>query len=84
VHEEGYQVARGADEALEFRRPDGRLLPEVPSTASLPTDPVAALEAQHAAAGLAIGARTSCARWLGERLDVGWAIDVLHPGANPF
>jgi len=21
----------------------------------------------------------SCIRWLGERLDVGWAIDVLHP-----
>jgi len=21
--------------------------------------------------------------WLGERLDVGWAIDVLHPLANP-
>ena len=27
VHEEGYQVARQLDGALEFRRPDGRLLP---------------------------------------------------------
>jgi len=22
--------------------------------------------------------------WLGERLDVGWAIGVLHPLANPL
>jgi hypothetical protein len=26
-------------------------------------------------------ARTTCPGWLGERLDVGWAIDVLHPRA---
>jgi 5-methylcytosine-specific restriction endonuclease McrA len=30
VHEDGYQVAREADGALQFRRPDGRLLPAVP------------------------------------------------------
>ena len=30
VHEEGYEVAREPDGALCFRRPDGRLLPEVP------------------------------------------------------
>ena len=29
--------------------------------------------------GRRIHARTACAGWLGERLDVGWAIDVLHP-----
>jgi hypothetical protein len=28
------------------------------------------------------GSRTGCAGWLGERLDVGWAIDVLHPLAT--
>jgi hypothetical protein len=83
VHEEGYRVARGPGDALEFRRPDGELLPEVPPTASPPADPVAALEARHAAAGLAIGPRTAGVRWLGERLDIGWAIDVLHPGARP-
>ena len=82
VHEEGYQVARGPDGELEFRRPDGRLLAEVPSIPPPPADPVQSLHAQHTAAGLAINARTSCARWLGERLDVGWAIDVLHPRPN--
>ena len=38
VHEEGYQVARGPDGALRFRRPDGRPLPEVPSPAPVPDE----------------------------------------------
>jgi 5-methylcytosine-specific restriction endonuclease McrA len=79
VHEEGYGIARAPDGALRFRRPDGRPLPEVPAPPSLPTDPVEALRAEHAAQGLQLHARTGLAGWLGERLDVGWAIDVLHP-----
>jgi len=82
VHEEGYQVEREADGTLQFRRPDGRALPDVPPPAPLPADPVAALRAQHAAEGLRLHARTGLAGWLGERLDVGWAIDVLHPLAT--
>ena len=82
VHEEGYQVARGPDGVLQFRRPDGRPLPEVPPPATVPADPVAALRARHQAEGLRLHARTGLAQWLGERLDVGWAIDVLHPLAN--
>ncbi len=79
VHEEGYQVARGPDGGLRFQRPDGRLLPEVPPAAAVPADPVNALRAKHDTQGLRLDARTVCAGWLGERLDVGWAIDVLHP-----
>jgi hypothetical protein len=79
VHEEGYQVARGPDGALRFRRPDGRPLPEVPPPAAAPAAPVAALRARSDAEGLHLDARTACATGLGERLDVGWAIDVLHP-----
>ena len=79
VHEEGYGITRAPDGALQFRRPDGRLLPEVPAPPPLPTDPVEALRAEHAAQGLRLHARTGLAGWLGERLDVGWAIDVLHP-----
>ena len=82
VHEEGYQVARGPDGALRFRRPDGRPLPEVPPPAAVPRDPIKALRACHDSQGLRLNARTGCAGWLGERLDVGWAIDVLHPRAN--
>ncbi|MDO8474822.1 MAG: DUF222 domain-containing protein [Candidatus Rokubacteria bacterium] len=79
VHEEGYQVDRQPDGALRFRRPNGRPLPEVPPPVAMPVDPVQALRAQHDAQGLRLHARTACPGWLGERLDLGWAIDVLHP-----
>jgi 5-methylcytosine-specific restriction endonuclease McrA len=79
VHEEGYQVARLPDGALQFRRPDGRPLPEVPLAAAVPEDPIKVLRARHDAQGLHVNARTACAGWLGERLNVGWAIDVLPP-----
>src|SRR2546425_26044 len=79
VHEEGYEMDRQPDGELSFRRPDGRLVPEVPPPAAVPRDPVHALRAQHDAHGLHLHARTAMPGWLGERLDVGWAIDVLHP-----
>jgi len=79
VHEEGYRVERGPDDTLRFRRPDGRPVPEVPLSAAVPADPVGALRAHHDGQGLRVHARTGCPGWLGERLDVGWAIDVLHP-----
>ena len=82
VHEEGFQVARGPDGALRFKRPDGRPLPEVPVPAAVPGDPVGALRARHDSDGLRLTARTGCPSWLGEGLDVGWAIDVLHPLAQ--
>jgi hypothetical protein len=77
VHEEGYQVERQADGALCFRRPDGQLLPDVPAPAAVPAAACEALRAQQDA--LHIDARTSIPGWQGERLDVGWAISVLHP-----
>jgi 5-methylcytosine-specific restriction endonuclease McrA len=82
VHEEGFHVARGPDGALRFKRPDGHPLPEVPVPAAVPGDPVGALRARHDADGLRLTARTACPSWLGEGLNVGWAIDVLHPRAQ--
>jgi hypothetical protein len=82
VHEEGYQVARGPDGALRFRRPDGRPLPEVPPAVAVPADPIHVLRAQHDAQGLHLHARTVTSSWHGERLDLGWAIAVLHPLAR--
>jgi hypothetical protein len=81
VHEEGYQVERRPDGALRFLRPDGRSVPDVPAASAVPSDPVHTLRSQHVAEGLRLHARTACAGWLGERLDVAWAIDVLHPSA---
>ena len=82
VHEEGYHIERHPDGTLRFQRPDGRPLPDVPLPVTVPADPVQALRARHDAQGLRLHARTACAGWLGERLDLGWAIDVLHPRAT--
>jgi len=81
VHEEGYQVERRPDGDLQFRRPDGRPLLDVPPPPVVPDDPVQALRATNEAAGLRLHSRTATPGWLGEPLDVGWAIDVLHPRA---
>jgi hypothetical protein len=79
VHEEGYQVDRHSDGELRFHRPDGQLLPDVPTPPEVRGDPVEILRARHDAEGLRVHAHTATPGWLGERLDVGWAIDVLHP-----
>ncbi len=73
---------RQPDGELHFRRPDGQLLPEVPPPREVRGDPVKILRAQHDAEGLVLNARTTTPGWLGERLNVGWAIDVLHPLAR--
>jgi hypothetical protein len=82
VHEEGYKVECRPDGALRFRRPDGRLIPEVPAPPEVPADPVKMLRARHEADGLDLDARTGLPSWTGESLDVGWAIGVLHPLAR--
>jgi 5-methylcytosine-specific restriction endonuclease McrA len=82
VHEEGYQVERQPDGELQFRRPNGWVLPDVPPAPEVSGDPVEVIRAQNEAAGLALHARTAMPGWLGERLDVGYAIDVLHPLAR--
>jgi hypothetical protein len=78
VHEEGYDVERQSDGELHFRRPDGRAIPDVPDRPAMLHDPVQALRSRHAAQGLSLHPRSARPEWLGEHLDVGWAIDVLH------
>ena len=69
--------------SLQFRRPDGELLSEVPAGDSVTGDPVKRLRARHSADGVVIDPRTAMPRWLGERLNLGWAIDVSYPFENP-
>jgi 5-methylcytosine-specific restriction endonuclease McrA len=78
VHEEGYALTRDPDGTLRFRTPHGWPIPEVPSPPAVPADPVADLRARNEAAGLALTPRTTMPSWLGEPLDVVYAIDVLH------
>ena len=82
IHEEGYQVERQPDGELQFRRPNGWIIPEVPPSADLPADPVAVVRRRHEETGVALHARSTMPLWQGERLDVGYAIDVLYPLAR--
>jgi hypothetical protein len=79
VHEEGYQIERAADGALMFRRPNGRSIPDVPDPPLLSRHPIDALQEANIALGVSPDSHTLTPGWLGEPLDVGWAIDVLHP-----
>jgi hypothetical protein len=55
----------------------------VPPPVAVPADPIEALRARHRAQGLTLHAQSLTPSWLGERLDLAWALDVLHPLANP-
>jgi len=79
VHEEGYHVERGPDGELQFIRPDGRIVPEVPPSPEVPSDVVQRLAAQYDAGAPCTHTRSASGGWLGERLNVGYAISVLHP-----
>ena len=83
VHEEGFPVERRPDGGLAFREPNGYVIPEVPGTPPVPAAPVDALRQQHETQGIHVDEHTSMPGWLGERLDVGYAIDVLHPRSAP-
>ena len=79
VHEEGYGLERLPDGDLRFRHPGGWVLHDVPPPLLRVGDPVERLQIQNDAAGVTPGAWSAMPGWLGERLDVGWAIGVLHP-----
>jgi hypothetical protein len=84
VLEDGIRVPAGTSQRLacDARRPNGWVIPDVPPPPDLPENPVAEIRAQNEENGLTLHARTAMPLWLGERLDVGYAIDVLHPLAQ--
>jgi len=75
VHEEGFQVSRLASGELEFRRPNGWVFPEVPPPASVEGDSERVLRA-------AVDRHTLRPSWDGTRLNLGDAIEVMHPRAR--
>jgi len=83
VHEEGYGLQRLADGQLEFRLPSGEVLPAVPPPTATADDPARTIRAQNETRGLHIDARTAIPSWPGDRLDLGYAIDVLRPRDEP-
>ena len=81
VHEEGFQVERLADGELRFRRPNGEEFPEVPALPAVSADAGEALATVNAATGVHVDGATLTPAWFGERLNVGYAISVMHPRA---
>ena len=81
VHEDGFQVERLADGDVQFRRPNGWILPEMPEPSAVPADAADALAAQNVAAGVRVDPGSLRPDWDGTRLNLGYAIDVLHPRA---
>jgi 5-methylcytosine-specific restriction endonuclease McrA len=82
VHEEGYQVERQPDGELRFRNLYGNPIPYVPLGVEIADDPAEVVRARNDAAGVELNAHSATPGWLGERLDVGYAMDVLHPRAG--
>ena len=82
VHEEGYQIERKADGELRFRHPFGHAIPHVPLGITVPGDPVEAIRASNEAEGVELDPHSATSGWLGERLDIGYALDMLHPRAG--
>ena len=72
-------MTRDSNGELQFRTPQGWALPAVPKPSAPPAAPVDELKTQNAALGLDIDAHTSTPSWLGDRLDLGWTISVIHP-----
>jgi hypothetical protein len=79
VHEEGYRVERQADGELTFRHPYGYTIPHVPSSIAITDDAFEVIRARNEAEGLELDAHRATPAWLGERLNVAYALDVLHP-----
>ena len=78
VHEDGFQVTRLGSGELQFRRPDGRVLPNAPA---LPAVHDSEETLREANAHIPLDAHTLTPAWYGDWLDVGYAIDVMHPRA---
>ena len=84
VHEEGFRVELRDDGEACFFWPDGRPLPDVPPAPTWTGTALASTDAHLETAGLTIDPHTATPDWLGERLDLDWAITVLHPAtADP-
>lgn len=80
VHEEGWTLERDEAGEVIVRRPDGSLLPPVPTVLSKGAlgDPLDRSDRTLRAAGVMIGPPAATPVWHGERLNIGWAVDVLR------
>jgi hypothetical protein len=80
VHEGGFGVALRADGETRFTHPGGWRLDAAPPAPAWTGAALAPNEARLTADDIQIGPGTATPDWHGERLDLPWAIAVLHPG----
>ena len=74
-------MTRLANGELEFKRPNGWLIPEAPRLPAVSGDAVGDLRAVNERAGLHLDGRAASGTWSGERFSVDYAISVMHPRA---
>jgi len=77
VHEGGYRVEGDASGEAVFRRPDGSVMPRVPSTPTVPPNPMGALMQRNRDCGTEITPETNHVGWGGEPLDLVWIVEGL-------
>ena len=75
-------MKRLTDGELGFRDPKGWLIPDAPKLPAVPADGGETLRLQTTTAGVDVDANTLRPRWDGTRLDLHYAISVMHPRAN--
>jgi len=80
VHEGGFAVTLHEDGVARFTDPDGRPLLAAPPAPQWTGPALASTDTHLQADGIEIGPGTATPDWHGERLDLPWAIAVLHPG----
>ncbi len=78
VHEGGFAVERGGGGAVQFRRPDGRVIAVAPCEGRARGPD---LTEQHLAQGVAVDSSTCRPLSAGDRLDYDLAMDALLPRA---
>ena len=83
VHEDGFTVELRDDRETRFFWPDGRPFPDAPPMPDWRGEALAPTSLELAAAGITIDEDTATPNWYGEKLDVSYAIRVLHPGNEP-
>ena len=76
VHEEGFELRRLPAGDVEFRRPDGRLLPEAPAPPREPIDAFEALLARLEDGAIVVDPYTGTPSWDGSRPDLGLAVET--------
>ena len=82
VHEEGFGVEVTHAGDVRFSRPNGHPFPNAPAAPTWTDHALAPTDTALATAGITFDAHTATPDWQGERLDLPWAISVLHRPAT--